>query len=75
MRDSALERFMARVAEARELLSTIQAHVDDHFGVDPEDVHWGHVAEAGDVAQRLQVIVGDLEVGKQAGVNKRADSN
>lgn len=62
MRDSALERFMARVAESRELLATIQGHVDNHFGVAPEDVHWGHVTNAGDAAHRLRQLVEELQL-------------
>lgn len=39
--------FVAHVQIVRERLARLQALADDHFGVTPEEVNWGH---AGSVA-------------------------
>ena len=48
--------FTGNLAEARDLVAMIQAHLDDHMGVDPEAVHWGHVGDAGRTVMALKEI-------------------
>ena len=46
--------FIARIAEARELVERISKHLEDHLGVDPESLHWGHAGDAGRVVELLR---------------------
>jgi acyl-CoA synthetase (AMP-forming)/AMP-acid ligase II len=41
--DAALAAFITRKAEIDAMLERLAAFSDDHFGVAPEDVHWGHL--------------------------------
>ena len=51
---TAEEAFLARIFEARELLDQLGEHIDDHLGIDPESLHWGHVGDAGRVVELLR---------------------
>ena len=51
--EKALQEFMAKMAQAQELLTELQAHVDDHMGTNPDEINWGHVGSAGYMAEKL----------------------
>lgn len=48
--------FIRNINEARDLVAMIQAHLDEHMGVDPDAVHWGHVGDAGRTVVSLKEI-------------------
>jgi len=50
----ALAAFMAKKQEIDAMLARIAAHSDDHFGVMPDDVSWGHVGTLEDYEARLK---------------------
>ena len=52
--DQALTAFVTRKAEIDAMLERLAAFSDAHFGVAPEDVHWGHVGDLGHVIERLR---------------------
>ena len=52
--DQTLAAFVTRKAEIDAMLERLAAFSDDHFGVAPEDVHWGHVGDLGHVIERLR---------------------
>ena len=54
--DDALAAFVARKAEIDAMLTRIQALSDEHFGVAPDDVTWGHVGSLGHYAELLKRI-------------------
>ena len=54
--DQALAAFVTRKAEIDAMLERLAAFSDDHFGVAPEDVHWGHVGDLGHVLGRLREV-------------------
>ena len=54
--DDALAAFVARKAEIDAILTRIQALSDDHFGVGPDEVTWGHVGNLGHYAELLKRI-------------------
>ncbi|HYZ26698.1 MAG TPA: hypothetical protein VE597_07305 [Geminicoccaceae bacterium] len=54
--DDALAAFVARKAEIDAMLTRIQTLSDDHFGVAPDDVNWGHVGTLGHYAELLKRI-------------------
>ena len=54
--DRALAAFVAKKAEIDTMLARLQALSDDHFGVAPDDVHWGHVGTLDHYAELLKRI-------------------
>lgn len=46
--------FMEKIEVARTLVAEIDSYLDDHLGVDPEQVNWSDVADA-------ERVVGDLK--------------
>jgi hypothetical protein len=52
--DEALAAFITRKAEIDAMLERLAAFSDDHFGIAPEDVSWGDVANLGHVIERLR---------------------
>ena len=49
----ALDYFVAFKVEIDELLAALAAHSEDHFGVTPDEVHWGHVTPLVDATALL----------------------
>jgi hypothetical protein len=52
--DQALTAFVARKAEIDAMLERLASLSDDHFGVAPDDVSWGDVANLGYVIEKLR---------------------
>jgi hypothetical protein len=52
----ALAAFITKKAEIDAMLARIAKLSEDHFGTDPEKVHWGHVGNLEDYARHLQRI-------------------
>ena len=44
---------MDRIGLAEQLAAAIIANLDDHMGVDPEHVQWGHVGNVNHVIENL----------------------
>ena len=53
-KDQARDAFIERLGSARELLAMLTRHVEDHMGVDPDELHWGHVGDAGHLVELLK---------------------
>ena len=45
-REEALGRFMGTIAEINERLSELREFADDHMGLNPDEINWGHVGTA-----------------------------
>ena len=56
MRRTALDAFIARKAEIDTMLARLKTLSDDHFGVAPDDVDWGHVGTLAHYAELLKRI-------------------
>ena len=54
--DSALSTFLARKLEIDTMLQRLSAFSADHFGIGPEEVHWGHVGTLGRHAELLRQV-------------------
>jgi hypothetical protein len=54
--DEALNAFVARKGEIDAMLRQLTEFSADHFGVDPEDVEWGHVGTLAHYAQLLRQV-------------------
>lgn len=62
---TALDTYLARTAAIHAKLERLQQLADDHFGHDPDAIHWGHVdnlvrVEAG-LDELLAIFGGDGE--------------
>ena len=52
-KEDAQSVFVAKLGEIHDALDVLRRAADDHFGVDPEAVHWGHVGDLGWIAEQL----------------------
>ncbi len=53
---TALDAYIARKAEIDTMLARLTALSDDHFGVGPDEINWGHVGTLAHYAQLLKRI-------------------
>ena len=56
MRRTAPDAYIARKAEIDTMLARLKALSDDHFGVAPDDIDWGHVGTLSHYAELLKRI-------------------
>ena len=54
---TALDAYLARTAAIHAKLERLQQLADDHFGHDPEAIHWGHVGDLRRVEQALDDLL------------------
>ena len=54
---NAIDAYLARTAAVHIKLARLQQLADDHFGHDPEAIHWGHVGDLGRVDQALDDLL------------------
>jgi hypothetical protein len=52
----ALDEYMAAQAAAAELLEDITEALDEHHGVGPDEINWGHVGDVNAVVEQLTAI-------------------
>ena len=52
--DKALDAFLKNTTRNIELLQALLDHVEDHMGISPEDINWGHVGSAGKTRDDLE---------------------
>ena len=53
---TAVDAFIAKKAEIDDMLARLAALSEDHFDVNPDDVHWGHVGDLAEYAVMLKRI-------------------
>ncbi len=53
---TALDAYLARATAIHAKLARLQHLADDHFGHDPDAIHWGHVGDLG----RVDTALNDL---------------
>ncbi len=53
---TALEAFVAKKTQIDEMLNRLLDLSEDHFGVSPDDINWGHVGTLSDYIQSLKLI-------------------
>lgn len=61
---TALDAYLARTAAIHAKLDRLRQLAGDHFGHDPDAIHWGHVGDLGRVEaglDELLAIFGDDE--------------
>jgi hypothetical protein len=52
-----LDAYIRRYAFIREKIERLQQLADDHFGHDPNALHWGHVGDLGQVEAGLDELL------------------
>jgi hypothetical protein len=55
-KQTALDAFIARKAEIDLMLERLKVLSDDHFGVSPDDINWGHLGTLEHYAELLKRI-------------------
>jgi len=55
-KEAALAAFIAKKEEIDDMLASFQALIDEHFGVNPDEVNWGHVRSLEHYASMLREI-------------------
>lgn len=60
MKQNATAEFAGHIEAARIELDAIKQQLEDHLGVDPDSVHWGHVGDANLLRAELTAIVDRL---------------
>jgi hypothetical protein len=54
---TALDTYLQRMPIIRDKIEALRQLADDHFGHDPEVIHWGHVGDLGRVNQALDDLL------------------
>ena len=52
--------FAGHIGAARVELEAIKQQLEDHLGIDPDHVHWGHVGDAARLSAELKAIADRL---------------
>ena len=52
-----LDTYLARTTAIHAKMAQLQQLADDHFGHDPDTIHWGHVGDLGRVDQALDDLL------------------
>ena len=60
-KQTALDTYLTRTAAIHAKLERLQQLADDHFGHDPDAVHWGHVGDLGRVKAGLEELLAIFE--------------
>ena len=54
---TALDTYLQRLPMILDKIETLRQLADDHFGHDPDAIHWGHVGDLGRVDQALDDLL------------------
>ena len=52
----ALDAFVGNLTEISAILARLQSAVEDHLGIAPENVSWGHVGDTAQITSQLREI-------------------
>ena len=54
---TAIDTYLARTAAIHIKVARLRQLADNHFGLDPDVIHWGHVGDLGRVDQALDDLL------------------
>ena len=54
---TALDTYLQRLPLILDKIESLRQLADDHFGHDPDAIHWGHVGDLGRVDQALDDLL------------------
>ena len=60
-KQTALDAYLQCYAAIRSKIEALQQHADDHFGHDPEHIHWGHVGDLTRIENGLREVLALLD--------------
>jgi len=66
-KQTALDAYLARTTAIHAKLERLQQLADDHFGHDPDAIHWGHVGDLGRVDAGL--VKSGTEIARREGLH------
>lgn len=58
---NAIDAYLARTAAIRIKLGRLQQIADDHFGHDPDAIHWGYVGDLTRIESGLREVLALLD--------------
>lgn len=58
---NALDTYLQRLPMIRDKIDALRQLAADHFGHDPDTIHWGHVGDLGRVDQALDDLLAILD--------------
>jgi len=56
-----IDAYLQHIATIRSQLEALQRHADDHFGHDPDAIHWGHVGDLTRIENGLREVLALLD--------------
>lgn len=57
----AIDAYLQHITTIRSQLEALQRHADDHFGYDPDAIHWGHVGDLTRIENGLREVLALLD--------------
>ena len=57
----AIDAYLQHIATIRRQIDALQRHADDHFGHDPDAIHWGHVGDLTRIEEGLRDVLAFLD--------------
>ena len=57
MKPTARDTYIAKAADIQNKIAQLQQQAGEHFGHNPDDVHWGHVGDLERVQELLNQIL------------------
>lgn len=58
---TAQQQFTAHCATAQAMADEIAIICGNHFDINPDDIHWGHVGDAAHLVQKLSEILAAIK--------------
>ena len=53
----AIDAYLQHIAIIHRQIESLQCHTDDHFGHDPDTIHWGHVGDLARIETGLRDVL------------------
>ena len=57
MKPTARDTYIAKAADIQNKIAQLQQQANEHFGHNPDDIHWGHVGDLERVQELLNQIL------------------
>ena len=57
----AIDAYLQHIATIRRQIDALQRHADDHYGHDPDAIHWGHVGDLARIESGLRDVLALLD--------------
>jgi hypothetical protein len=60
-RPQAIDAYLQHIATIRRQIEVLQRHAEDHFGHEPDAIHWGHVGDLTRIEEGLRDVLALLD--------------